>query len=579
MKKRRRQNSASGVQLIEDVLHTAKSLSLSSWATYYAATFPFVLMFLYFWADMANHAFAHQRLAVEVTGLSVLFIVMKTGQSLFCRQALALVSDNFDLPRPHVLRIAVNQTIVQPTGFLVLPICLFILAPFGFSYAFYQNVTVLDDGQKTLATLLREAREQARLNPMQNHVMLWLLCPYVVVLATVFFLILLPIMRFISPEWTDSIMVLYAGIIGFLLIPLCPFGMIVALNLGSAFILLPMLIKMLLGIDTPFTISPMGAINPTFFVIVSGMTYLCLDPLIKIAYSLRCFHGSSIRTGQDLRIGLNRLARGVVGIILVGLVANIFVTHRAFASDTPPSLEARAEVLDEAVERTLQNRKFAWRIPRQRPEASDSGVFAAIVRFTNDTFEWVLDKAKALRDWIADWFNRGHIDTSAPATVSDRALKTIVVVLLIALLGVLAYVAWRTWRQTTIVESAPIAARPGVPDLEDEGMIADELPSNEWLRLATELMEKGDVRLAMRAHFFAGLARLSQLRLIRIASHKSNREYARELRRITHVNAELVGSFTANLRTFESVWYGDHVLSDNELGHYVRSQEKIGNYA
>ena len=70
-----------------------------------------------------------------------------------------------------------------------------------------------------------------------------------------------------------------------------------------------------------------------------------------------------------------------------------------------------------------------------------------------------------------------------------------------------------------------------VPDLNEESVTADQLPEDGWLQLARELMERGELRLALRASYLAGLAHLGHRELIHLARHKSNRDYDRELHR------------------------------------------------
>ncbi len=572
MSAKRRDRSASAVALLEEVFQTAKALPLAAWAVYYGATFPLVLAFLYFWADMANHAFAHERLVLGVTALSVLFVVAKTGHVLFTHQALSLITGDSDRPRPRLAQVMMNQTIIQCTGLLLLPLSLFVIVPFGWAYAMYQSATVLDDGRKRPRELLRDAKAQAGLNRMQSNVMLWLICPIGVPVASIFYLLILPIMRMASPEWTDPILGLYSIFLAILLVPLCPFAMVVAVNLGAALMMIPQLSKMLLGIETVFSISPSGATNPMFFIIVSGMTYLCLDPLIKIAYTLRCFYGDSVRTGKDLRIKIARIAQRA--LLLIALAAGVLCSFGAEAqedSDTTTDIAA----LDKAIETTLHDSRFAWRMPRQRPESGDSSLYRAIADALEDTGQWIDEKTEAIREWFRKLFDQPEEDRAGSGEAVGRVLRVAAAGLLAALLGVLVFVAWKTWRRTTIVETDPVKARPVAPDLEDEGTTADALASSEWLKLAAELLARGEVRLAMRAYFFAGLARLAQLRLIRIAAYKSNREYVRELRRVDHARGELVSMFNTNLRVFESVWYGDHGLDPGDLNAYVRAMEGI----
>jgi len=570
MSRKRADRSAGAVALLEEVFQTAKSLPLSAWAIYYGATFPFVIAFLYFWADMANHAFAYERLAPGALGLSVLFVAAKTGHVLFAHRVLAHATGDIDAPRPQLAGVVMNQAVVQSTGFLLLPLTLFVVAPFGWMYAVYQNVTALDDGRKDPRELFREARAQAGLNASQSNVTLWLICPAAAPVAAVFFLIIMPIMRLFAPEWTDSIVGLYAMALTLLLLPLSPFALTVAANIGVALLMVPALLQMLFGIETAFSISPSGAMNPTFFVIVSGMTYLCLDPLVKIAFTLRCFYGDSVRTGKDLRIKIARIAQRAV--IVLAMAAGLLCTSAAHAQD---AAGVDAAKLDQAIESTLHDSRFAWRMPRQRPEAAENGIFSVIADAVERTGAWIDDKLEGLRKWLRNLFDRPDRDRAATGAVADRILRLTASVLLAVLLGILLLVAWKTWRRTTVVETSAVEARAAPPDLDDESTTADALASNEWLKLAAELLARGEVRLAMRAYFFAGLARLAQLSFIRIAAYKSNREYVRELRRLDHARGDLVSAFHANLRVFESVWYGDHGLAPEELNAYVQAMEGI----
>jgi len=135
--------------------------------------------------------------------------------------------------------------------------------------------------------------------------------------------------------------------------------------------------------------------------------------------------------------------------------------------------------------------------------------------------------------------------------------------------------AWRTWRgkEPDIIVSAKAVA--AAPDLEDEGTSADELPEEGWLKMARALLEKGDYRLAMRAFFFAGLAALAHRDLIRIARHKSNRDYARELERVGHEDPGVLRSFGAGVRIFEAVWYGMHRATPENVTEFVGTQDEV----
>jgi hypothetical protein len=91
---------------------------------------------------------------------------------------------------------------------------------------------------------------------------------------------------------------------------------------------------------------------------------------------------------------------------------------------------------------------------------------------------------------------------------------------------------------------------------------AAQLPEDDWLKLAREMMEKGEFRLAMRALYLAGLAHLAQRELVSIARFKSNRDYEREVRRRARGHPDLCTAFTENVTDFDRVWYGLHDARD-----------------
>jgi hypothetical protein len=111
--------------------------------------------------------------------------------------------------------------------------------------------------------------------------------------------------------------------------------------------------------------------------------------------------------------------------------------------------------------------------------------------------------------------------------------------------------------------------------LNDENVVADQLPEDGWLKLARELMERGDLRLALRALYLASLAHLAQREFISVAKFKSNRDYEVELRRRTRALPDLQGAFAENVGIFDRVWYGLHEVSRDVLEHFQANLERI----
>ena len=115
----------------------------------------------------------------------------------------------------------------------------------------------------------------------------------------------------------------------------------------------------------------------------------------------------------------------------------------------------------------------------------------------------------------------------------------------------------------------------GVINLESEELLADELPEDEWLKMAREQVEKGEPRLAVRALFLACLAHLAARSFLRIVKSKSNRDYRSELQMKARGQQQVLDSFSDNVRMFECVWYGMHEPTDALLMAFTENYERI----
>ena len=114
-----------------------------------------------------------------------------------------------------------------------------------------------------------------------------------------------------------------------------------------------------------------------------------------------------------------------------------------------------------------------------------------------------------------------------------------------------------------------------MPDLHSEDVTADQLPEDRWLQLARELLDRGDLRLALRAAYLGVLAHLGQRELLAIARHKSNLDYRRELARRAAQRRELVGAFEENVFSFERAWYGRATVTREGLDRFFSNLDVI----
>jgi hypothetical protein len=143
---------------------------------------------------------------------------------------------------------------------------------------------------------------------------------------------------------------------------------------------------------------------------------------------------------------------------------------------------------------------------------------------------------------------------------------------LAGVLGVLIFRARRRRRRSELVLAEPVAARP---DLTDENVAADQLPEDGWLNMAREMMEQGNLLLALRALYLASLAHLAAREMITIAIFKSNREYESELRRRARALPEVQNAFSQNVAAFDRAWYGLHEVTRDALQEFETNLGRI----
>ncbi len=528
--------------LIEEAMHLLRVAPVQAHLSYYVGSLPFVLGVLYFWSDMGRSAFAFERLPLASLGMALLFLWMKCWQCVFAQRLLARLLDEPAArwtPR-RVARMASVQALWQAPGLFLLPFAFLLLIPFGWAYAFHQNVTVLGNGGEDDArTIFKRAVQQAKLWPRQNHLAL-------------------------------------------LILKL--FGLFVFINLITAVLAGPFLLKTLLGIETPFMQSWRTIANTTFFASMLGLAYLCLDPLFKTVYVLRCFYGESLQTGQDLKAELTRYLSGgrlamAALLLLLWAGPTAIGAERTEGDHGTPAPAIAPPALDRTIEDVISQREYAWRLPRERarPE-SERGFLAAVSEMIRDAAE---SAGKTFRRWfrkVGDWIEK-FFRPKGSGLGGGSWISTVhglIFVLLAVLLCLIVFLLFRLWKRFRSEEPdvAAEAVQPA-PDLANENVGADQLPESGWLKLARELLERGELRLALRAFYLASLAHLAGRNLVTLAKFKSNRDYERELRRRSHALPELAQLFGQNVAVFDRIWYGLHEVNPEVVDRFARNVQSI----
>lgn len=541
---RRRRGGKAALDLIEEATHLLRTAPAATLAVYFVGAIPFVLGALYFWSDMSRSPFADQHLAEASLGVALLFLWLKFWQAMFARRVRAHLASE-PMPRWTLRgcwRVFLSQAIAQPSGLFLIPLSAVLLVPLGWVYAFYQNVSALaDDEPNPAATRLKNAWHLALLWPGQNHAVLLILFT---------------------------------------------FGLCIFLNLTALCLFLPHLIKMVFGIESVFTQSPFSMLNTTFFAAMVGLTYLCVDPILKVVYALRCFQGGSLQSGEDLKAELKEFATparrlAAAGVLLLALLS---ASPAGAAGGAPAEAPApkRATVspqdLDRAINEVIHEDKYTWRMPREKTVESDDarGPIAKFFAHVRDLFrKWI----KAAQEWLRDLIDKLLRRPARSGGSGDTWIVTqnlLLYLLVTAAIIALALLLFRVFQRRRARPAAVVSqAIQPAPDLAAEDLEADQLPEDGWTTLARELLERGELRLALRAFYLASLAHLAQRNLISIARFKSNRDYERELNRRGHSFPALLSVFGENVSVFERIWYGMHEINRELVNRFVANVEQI----
>jgi hypothetical protein len=526
--------------LLEEAVRLLRSAPPSILLMNYIGSVPCMLAVLYFLADLSGSADAESRAFPASIGLAMAYGWMKCWQAVFASRLRSVLLQ--EEPAPWTFRRLVNlivaQVAIQSTGFILRPLATALTIPSVWTANFYQNVTVLADGDhQNLRELWKRAYTQCRLWPKQMHVaFVWL----------------------------------------------SVFRLFVWFNILAVMIAVPYLLKMFFGVETVFTKHMGGMLNPTFFAASFAATYLCMDPIRRAVTLLRCFRGGSLQSGADLELQLRTVRRAAdrgTAILAALLLACAVLGPAPASAALKEEPKARASELNRSLDDILEKREFAWRAPREHKQATADGWLAQLQkdleqwmeRVTHDVGRWIGRIFKK----IADWFDRKESSGSKGDWLSLLGSVRVLFYVLLGVAAIFLIVIVSRYRRRPRVETAqaePIAPRP---DLREENVTADQLPEEGWLQLARELMQSGELRLALRASYLASLAHLGHREFIRLAKHKSNRDYDTELRRRARTQPDLLAAFGRNLSSFERVWYGEHAVTTATLGDFTEQLEKI----
>jgi len=499
MKPKRERPELDGFALLDESVQLLRGASPEVWAIYLLGVLPFGVGALWFWTDGVRSLYARESLTTNSLVMAILFCWKQVCESLFVARLHASLTDRtVSLTAGDIVRIALRQLAIQPLAWLTLPLAAVAILPVPQVLFFHRNLSL------TSVT-----------HPSESAVRSWALAR-----------------QFTRQAWV---------LLGVLSLA----GLLLYGNFFVAAIFAAQLAKSFFGIESlvtdPLVLSGSFTLH---FVSILG-AYICLDALLGAATALRCFHGESIRTGEDILALARRTAVTVAAVVL--LVVAVVPPAEA---QTESGVDAQA--LDEAIEQTLRQHEFSWRMPAEeaKPPEAVSWIYA-VLKYTGRFLTWIFES-------IIDWLTPDSGSESGGA--KGGALGTLgywMIGLAVIALGALVTVILRERRRNQPA-TAPDSIEVQPVDVGDETVLADQLPEDSWLSMADDLLARGDLRLALRALHLAGLRMLAGHGLVRVARWKSGLEYFYELRRRSGQKPELSDAFVRNLRIFELGWYSRH---------------------
>lgn len=537
------------VALVDEAVHLLRRFPRRL-AVYYAGTGAFAVGLLYFWADTTWTQPTEGSIAAGSLGLTLLFVAMKTAQHRFARQ---LWADLTRQPAPAwTLRQAGAEAIVQlrlqASGAVLLPFAAVFGVPFGWIYAYYQTAAVLPPTEQPGSVARRsKAWSLATLWPGQNHCAL----------------------------------AIFSGV-----------WLVMFMNVGSAFYTVPHMLTSWLGIKTVFAVTGWDYLNTTFLALIATLTHLLVDPLIKTFYLLRVYYAQARTDGTDLQVVVDtqrvRSRPTQAGLAVVALVLLLGSVPAMRAEPPPPAVSG--PVFDRAVNEVLERPDYRWRLrplpgaPAARKEGVVSGFFRTTMEVISQMLTSAANGVRRAWHWVENLLPASKDRPDQPADNRSSqpfdwaaVVQFAAIIVICITLGFFLFVAWKVWRQSRLTPALPAASGPAAapaPDLRDEQTVASQLQPDGWVLLAREQIAAGNWRLALRALFLSLLARHGQRGLLRLARHKTNLDYERELRRRTHGEAATVDDFSVRRRQFEDVWYGSTPAEEAQVRAWLAQSEQ-----
>lgn len=173
--------------------------------------------------------------------------------------------------------------------------------------------------------------------------------------------------------------------------------------------------------------------------------------------------------------------------------------------------------------------------------------------------------ADAFAEWWRSLFQSSVPQQSQQPNFNPSAIGAVLRYVVIGLaVALIAFLVWRFIVPIFAGNRRRKVNRRKEPRVILGETLAPDETGDDLITEAERLAQSGDLRAAIRKGYIAVLAELNDRKVLGLASHKTNRDYLRDVRR----REELYQPMSEMTNTFERHWYGDVPAEEEDWQHF-----------
>lgn len=497
--------------MMDEAVHLLRTAPHSALSVSWLGSIPFAFGVMLFWSDLAVEA------RVERCWTDTLLLLVLLAMNNVCRGKAARLwrsqLRSVAAPKPRKSRLVVH-CILGNIRFLLLPLAGLVVLPMPYAVAYFRVASlVAETSSEDVPGVMAEARRLASVIGMRSATLCLLL--------------------------SFSYVIVFANIVVFL---------------AS----LPFLVRLLTGWESTFSRAGLHLLaNSEFWLIAAAFTWVAVEPLVQAVYCVAAFHAESVETGEDLRSRFHTLIRATALSTLLLCIAS---------AEPVPARPVQLQHSIEEIRARPEYRRYTH-LPGDTPAPT-------WVEETTKRLSSLVNWVRGIWERLLAWYKRRVFQTLPGSGSSSGNSLLLYLGCVVALIGAIAVLIRSRWRTRTSPQILT-ATDPVVLLADVAALSAEQLPEDRWRALAREAVERGDIRVALRALYLSALAWLGDQQWLKLHSGKTDHQYEQELRRRAHTYPEALLTFVNLLQVFERAWYGWQPQSIDTYELFLHGVEEL----